>query len=120
MPSPLIICVAAIAIDGDTLRCADGSRIRLAGIDAPELPGHCRIGRACAPGDSEASRAALARLVSGEALRCRPVGRSYRRVVAWCEAGRVDLSCAMIEGGWAIGWGRYWGGHRCDYPQRTD
>ena len=35
-----------IAIDGDTLNC-DGERIRLLGIDAPELPGHCNPGRIC-------------------------------------------------------------------------
>src|SRR3546814_4753345 len=28
-------------VDGDTLRCG-GTRIRLQGIDAPEMPGHCR------------------------------------------------------------------------------
>ena len=42
--------------DGDTLRCQDGTRIRLSGIDAPELDGHCQPGRACVPGDPLASR----------------------------------------------------------------
>src|ERR1700712_1173347 len=45
-------------VDGDTLRCGN-ERVRLLGIDAPELPGHCRIGRACAPGDPYASTASL-------------------------------------------------------------
>ncbi len=49
------ICASPIAIDGDTLRCAAGPRVRLAGIDAPEIPGHCRRGRKCTPGDPAAS-----------------------------------------------------------------
>ena len=40
-------CRAAYVIDGDTIACATGPRIRLASIDAPELPGHCRTGRRC-------------------------------------------------------------------------
>jgi endonuclease YncB( thermonuclease family) len=44
--------------DGDTIRCGD-ERIRLLGIDAPELPGHCRSGRNCAPGDPYASTSSL-------------------------------------------------------------
>lgn len=34
--------------DGDTIRC-NGERIRLLGIDTPELPGHCRQGRVAYP-----------------------------------------------------------------------
>ena len=33
-------------IDGDTIHCGY-TRVRLAGIDAPEMPGHCQPGRAC-------------------------------------------------------------------------
>ena len=43
-------CGSVSVLDGDTFTC-DGKRIRMAGIDAPELPGHCRTGRDCAPGD---------------------------------------------------------------------
>lgn len=44
--------------DGDTIRCR-GERIRLLGIDTPELPGHCRQGRDCVPGDPVASTLSL-------------------------------------------------------------
>ena len=30
-------CAVASITDGDTLRCADGTRVRIAGIDAPEI-----------------------------------------------------------------------------------
>ncbi|MDB5582370.1 MAG: hypothetical protein JWR80_7546 [Bradyrhizobium sp.] len=52
-------------VDGDTLNCA-GERVRLLGIDAPELPGHCRQGRDCAPGDPFGSTASLESAVGPE------------------------------------------------------
>ena len=110
---PLILCVVAYVNDGDTLRCQDGARIRLAGIDAAELPGHCRPGRHCAPGDPYAAKRALEQLVLGRTLRCLANGRSYDRITAWCSAGKVDLSCAMVASGYAVRWDRYWEGHRC-------
>jgi endonuclease YncB( thermonuclease family) len=55
-------CPAPAVVDGDTLRCGD-RRVRLYGIDAPELPGHCRPGRACTPGNPYASTDNLRRLI---------------------------------------------------------
>ncbi|MDE8654727.1 thermonuclease family protein, partial [Novosphingobium album (ex Liu et al. 2023)] len=73
------LCLAAIAIDGDTLRCANiadaNGRVRLAAIDAAELPGHCRRGRDCAPGDPGLARSALAELLVGP-VRCVQVDAS--------------------------------------------
>ena len=37
-------------VDGDTIH-ACGQRVRLAAIDAPELPGHCNPGMHWTPGD---------------------------------------------------------------------
>jgi len=90
-------CAVLYVSDGDTLRCQDGTRVRLAGIDAPEMAGHCRPGRVCTPGDPLASRAALSRLAAGRTLSCRSVGTSYNRVVAFCSAGGADLSCSMVR-----------------------
>jgi micrococcal nuclease len=55
----LALCLVASVTDGDTLRCQDGARLRLAAIDSPELHG-CRPGRHCAPGDPYAGAAQLA------------------------------------------------------------
>lgn len=108
------LCLAAIAIDGDTLRCRDQGLVRLAAIDAPELPHHCRPGRNCARGDPYAARAALAGMLRPR-VECRTVDASprqagfqgrdrYGRIVARCSASGRDLSEAMVRGGLAVRW----------------
>jgi endonuclease YncB( thermonuclease family) len=78
--------------------------VRLIGIDAPEMPGHCRAGRVCTPGDGAAARDVLAQLIGPhERLHCRGEGRdAYGRLLARCRAGGRDLSCAMIARGQAV------------------
>ena len=100
-------CSAPRVGDGDTFSCADGTKVRLAAIDAPEMPGSCRPGRACVRGDAYASRDALRRLIAGRTVHCEAVGRTYGRIAAWCSAGNVDLSCAMVRGGFAIRYARH-------------
>jgi endonuclease YncB( thermonuclease family) len=95
-------CVVQYVTDGDTFRCSNGTRIRLSSIDTPEMPGSCRQGRVCAPGNPYAAKAALERLIGGRTVQCQPVGMSYGRVAAWCSVGGMDLSCAMVRGGYAI------------------
>jgi len=88
--------------DGDTFRCG-ARRVRLAGIDAPEMPGHCQPGRDCVPGDPNASKANLARLAGYGPLECRQVDMDrYGRTVARCSKDGADLSCAQLEAGQAI------------------
>lgn len=95
-------CEVVRIADGDTFTCSSGVRVRLRAIDAPELPGHCRRGRQCAPGDPYASKRNLERLIAGRTLRCIADGRTYNRVAAWCSLNGVDLSCSQYRGGWAI------------------
>lgn len=89
------------ATDGDTIRCGD-ERIRLLAIDAPELPGHCRSGRKCAPGDPVASADSL-RIAMAGALRINRVGTDhYGRTLATVTGDRGDLSCWQLSRGQAI------------------
>jgi len=88
--------------DGDTVRCGD-ERIRLLGIDAPELPGHCRRGRTCAPGDPHASTASLrAALERGPLTILRTGTDRYGRTLATMRAESEDLSCWQLRSGMAI------------------
>ncbi len=90
------------AVDGDTLRCG-AERVRLIGIDAPELPGHCGRYRRCAPGDPFASRASLAALMRGRPITLVRLGRDhYGRTLAIARAGGTNLACAQLRGGFAV------------------
>lgn len=87
--------------DGDTIRCGD-ERIRLLGIDAPELPGHCRTGRDCAPGDPVASTDNLRDAMTGE-LHIERVGEDrYGRTLALVAGAKGDLSCWQLQHGQAV------------------
>ena len=101
LTSAFFLCTSPTITEGDTVRCADGTRVRLAAVDAPEITA-CRKGRACAPGDGQEAKRVLAQLVGDQNLSCRATGTSYNRLVAWCSARGQDLSCAMWRGGYAI------------------
>lgn len=106
-PSDVFICQVASVHDGDTLRCSDGTRIRLSGINARESDGSCSTGHPCPEETAEAARAMLENHALGRRLHCRRVGASYNRIVAWCAEGGRDLSCAMIGTGTAVRWPRH-------------
>jgi len=90
-------------VDGDTLHC-DGGRIRLLGIDAPELPGHCRQGRDCASGDPFESTDSLVRgLGNGALVRIERVGTDrYGRILGMVMGQGGDLSCWQLAHNEAI------------------
>lgn len=97
------VCTTPVAVDGDTLRCGGQGLVRLLGIDAPELPGHCRAGRVCTAGDGAESKRGLADLIAGRVVRCEANQRdNYGRLLARCSAGALDLSCAMVARGFAV------------------
>jgi endonuclease YncB( thermonuclease family) len=101
-PRGTFACPVTRITDGDTFRCGK-TRVRLYGIDAPELPGHCSKGRACTPGDPWASTNNLAALLRLGGVQCRTVDVDrYGRTVALCSAGGADLSCSQLAGGFAV------------------
>ena len=94
--------LSCTAVDGDTLRCGS-ERVRLIGIDAPELPGHCQKGRHCAPGDPRASADSLRRLVDGRPVQLERFGTDrYGRTLAIARVNGVNLACAQLKIGRAI------------------
>jgi endonuclease YncB( thermonuclease family) len=96
----------AIVNDGDSLTIG-GERIRLRGIDAPELDQICRRdGRDYACG--RLSKAALVERIGGLKVDCNGWERDrFRRLLAVCRAGESDLNLTQIETGWAIAYGGY-------------
>ncbi|WP_374188720.1 thermonuclease family protein [Sinorhizobium sojae] len=97
---------AAIASDGDSLRL-DGRRVRIEGIDAPEIGQSCRRGEDAWDCGAEARRR-LASLVEGATTRCRLHGRDrYGRELGICESGGRDVGRAMVLSGLAVSYGLY-------------
>lgn len=100
MLSVLLACALTVT-DGDTLRCGR-ERIRLLGIDAPELPGHCRRGRHCVAGNPFASTRALRAAIGGPARIERVGVDRYGRTLALVSVRGRDLSCHQLAGRWAV------------------
>lgn len=108
MPLFSFLCLAAVAVDGDTLRCSNvaeaGGRVRIARIDAPEM----RQG-------GDGAKRAMAELIAGRRVACQAVDADpriagvqprdrYGRIVARCRAGGQNLGTAMLAGGYAEAW----------------
>jgi endonuclease YncB( thermonuclease family) len=92
-------CPAPRVVDGDTIRCGS-ERVRLLGIDAPELPGHCARYRRCVAGNPYRSTDSLRQAVRSGPVRYRTIKRDrYGRAVADVHAGNVDLSCWQLQQG---------------------
>jgi endonuclease YncB( thermonuclease family) len=113
MPHPSVGMVGAIAghprvIDGDTIDLS-GTRIRLHGIDAPELTQTCMMGvqpYQC----GTRSTLALADFMRGHVVRCIPVDvDQYRRTIARChtEDGNIDINAWLVRQGLAVAYRRY-------------
>ena len=89
----------AFAIDGDTIDMG-GTRIRLWGIDAPEM----------ATMYGEGSKRNLANTILKFRLTCKVKGKSYRRLVAQCKRDDgVDIGMAQVKQGYALDCARYSG-----------
>ena len=98
----VLLSTPCTATDGDTIRCGS-ERIRLLGIDSPELPGHCRAPRVCVLGDPWQAKANMMRLLRRQPLTIRRIGQDrYHRTLALVSAGGVDLSCAQVTSGNAV------------------
>jgi endonuclease YncB( thermonuclease family) len=102
MVDAILILTAYLVIDGDTLK-ADDFKVRIWGIDAPELSEPA----------GAASHAALVAVTDGQTLTCAPKYLDrYGRTVALCMVpSGEDIACAMVALGQAKDWPRYSGGY---------
>lgn len=123
-------CTPVQLWDGDgPIWCAEGPKIRLAGIAAREIDETCKPGHPCPAAGGRAARDHLAKLlggsirttktghvlVRGRTLSCVSFGSARGdRTAAFCRGERVgDLSCAMVHAGFAARWPRYAEGRSC-------
>ena len=123
-------CTPTHVWDGDgPVWCAEGPKLRLAGIAAREIDETCKPKHPCPTATGRAARDGLVRLlggakgaasaghllVRGPTMTCRSQGSAGgSRTAASCVAPGVgDLSCAMVREGLAVRWRRYWGDHQC-------
>jgi len=96
----IVDCPSAYVVDGDSLRCGD-TRIRLLGIDAPEIE-RCPRWRVCVAGDGQSAKRSLRVALSYGPVRYQPVTVDrFGRTVAVVYAGRMNLSCWQLQRGQA-------------------
>lgn len=113
---PVLVVGMARAIDGDTLD-VDGTRIRLHGIDAPEVRQQCQAPAGEQWACGQRARAALTGWTGHGVVAC--VGRRhdrYHRLIAICWADADDLGYQMVANGWAVAYRRY----STDYVQEEE
>jgi endonuclease YncB( thermonuclease family) len=113
---PILLQGEARAVDGDTLQVGD-TRLRLHGIDAPELRQTCEDsdGEAWACGRRAASE--LAAAVAGGEIHCISRERDrYQRLVATCWSQGRDIGQSLVSHGWAVAYRRY----SADYVRDED
>lgn len=128
-------CTPIAVWDGDgPIWCSEGPRIRLSGIAAREMDETCSAGHPCPTITGLKARDKLVRLLGGARgtrstghiivnappLKCMSKGNGVgSRTAAFCQRqDGVDLSCAMVAGGWALRWDRYWRGHKCEQTKQ--
>jgi endonuclease YncB( thermonuclease family) len=124
------LCTPTAVWDGDgPVWCAEGPRIRIAGVAARELDGSCSRNHPCPAVSGVEARDRLVLILGGPkgklptghivvraaTMTCRSDGSARgSRTAAWCTSPELgDLSCAVVRAGGAVRWPRYWGGHRC-------
>lgn len=90
-------CVVRHVADGDSFRCEDGRRVRLIGIDSPELDQR--------PFGSRARQALLGLVPPGTTVKLEhdvALNDRYGRRLGYAWNGSVLVNEAMVRGGWAV------------------
>lgn len=123
-------CTPTAVWDGDgPIWCAEGPKIRIAGVATREMDGSCRPNHPCPSVSAIDSRDRLVQLLGGprgrlstghvkvrsEPMQCVSEGSAMgSRTAAWCHSPVFgDLSCAVVRAGGAVRWARFWRDHRC-------
>ena len=94
-------------IDGDTIHIGK-TKIRLHGIDAPEMKQTCRTGKGKEQMCGVLAKQALERLIKGQDVTCKGDTRDrYKRLIAVCYVGTLSINERMVTDGWALAYRKY-------------
>ena len=105
LSAPVIQGTASV-IDGDTIEI--GERIHLDAIDAPESSQLCQDAASKRFRCGQKSAFALADMIGRSAVSCEPKGRDrYKRTIAVCFKGEINLNAWMVAQGWAVAFRKY-------------
>lgn len=105
--APVTITGVGRVVDGDTLDVGQ-TRVRLEGIDAPEIAQTCRTANGETWNCGVAAAAMLRKLAEHKDLACDRTGTDrYRRALATCFADGIDIDEAMVRAGLAWAFVRY-------------
>lgn len=93
-------------VDGDSLQIGN-EKIRIVGIDAPELDQFCSNS-----GDEwpcgQVAKTVLSDWLDGRAVVCSSKGKDkYRRTLSVCKVDGKDIGKWMVTRGWAVSYGDY-------------
>lgn len=92
--------------DGDSLH-VNRQKVRLIGIDAPELHQSCQKDGNSYP-CGEMSKQHLETLINGNEISCTYTGiDKFDRLLGRCRAGQIDLNRQMVKDGWAVSYHDY-------------
>lgn len=92
----------AFATDGDTIYVG-GVRLRLLGIDAPEIAQSCVDGERREYACGDAARSFLENLIRDQRVTCRGTQTDrWKRPLVRCAVAGQDLGQALVQAGWAV------------------
>ena len=107
LPSVAEVAGRVQVIDGDTIDVG-GARVRLYGIDAPEIGQPCRTDRGEVRDCGIWARDQVRRMYQGRRARCEPLDRDiYGRIVARCAVRGEDMGARIVGEGVAFAFRRY-------------
>ncbi|MCK8778642.1 thermonuclease family protein [Rhizobium sp. NTR19] len=94
-------------VDGDTLAVGE-ERLRLQGIDAPELDQICEDADGGQWACGREAKKLLGEFVREDGVECVGRGRDrYRRLLVRCRSGEFDINAQMVRQGLAVASGGY-------------
>lgn len=105
MIETFITCTVVFSVysDADTIRCANGQHVRLAGISALERSGRCNSTPDCPTMPPRRAKAIVDAMTVGRTFTFTVHGRSGKRIVG----DNRSLRCAIVATGAAVTWRKY-------------